>query len=215
MKPFEITLEQLPGIRAGIGLWQNEFHEFTVYDHTLVVVEEVKAMDADDNLIAAAWLHDIAKPTVATLREYDGIPQMSPNGPPYHTFNGHEVVGEHVVRAFTTDLFVPYSLNQDYIARLVGAHFLPMTGIKNLRKATDMDEFIKAFKSLEDLIEKANLPKDELMKLFMADCMGKGNAPHDQPELLLVRNALLGTDCLQEIYDIQKNGSGFGYYKKE
>ena len=94
--PFEKELIKLPALEKGKDLWQNNFHEFDVYDHTLKFVEFIKKFyreenrQIDPNLIAASYLHDIGKPVVAIEKIKNGVLQEKEPGKPYHEFEDHE-----------------------------------------------------------------------------------------------------------------------------
>ena len=68
---LDSIMEALPEVQKEKNLWQNNFHEFDVYHHTVKFVEHLKKIldeenhEIDLNLIAAGWLHDIGKPTMA------------------------------------------------------------------------------------------------------------------------------------------------------
>ncbi|PIN94937.1 hypothetical protein COU53_01655 [Candidatus Pacearchaeota archaeon CG10_big_fil_rev_8_21_14_0_10_30_48] len=211
---LEERLIQLPSIQAGKGMWQNEYHEFDVYDHTIAVIDALKKETEDIDLISAGYLHDIGKPVSAKLRFYEGVLQEKEPGIPYHTFKDHERIGEELVLQMPDEFFSEYGLNKEKIAKLVGAHYLPMQGIHKMREAGNFVDFLEAYRNLEKAIDKTELDRNEVMGIFLADCIGKGDAPEDQQELLLVRDILLGEGDLNEIYNIQKNTIRRGYAEK-
>lgn len=191
MKQYEKDIKQMPEIQVMKGIWQNDFHEFDVYNHTMDFVRHIRKMTDDDNIIAAGYLHDIGKPVTAQPKVKNGIWLERSPTQKYHTFPNHEAVGEDMVRAMSPELFDTYNLNQDRVAKLVGVHYEPMKGIKQMRKATSKTDFIDAFENLEGIIEKSNLPKEEVWMMFLADTLSKGQTCTDQPELETVRDLAL------------------------
>ena len=214
---LEEVLLNTPEVAAEKGIIQNEFHQYDVYDHTIAVVKALKEKTNDPNMIAAAYLHDIGKPITAKPREYEGVLQKDENGNIRHTFPDHEFVGEEMVRKMNPNLFIEYNLDQDKVARIVGIHYEPMKGIHAMRKTRTYTDFEKAYHQLERTLDQSGLTMEEVMNIFLADSIGKGNAPVDQPELLLVRDVLLMKRnlSLREVYKVQKNTIRRGYAEKE
>jgi len=195
----------LKEIRKGIDIWQNEFHEYDVYDHTKHFVIELQHYTNDINMLVAGCLHDIGKPIVAKPKlNPDGTIQEKEPGKPYHTFDDHEKVGEQIVREMNPELFKRYGLDQEKIAKLVGSHYLPMKGIKAMRKAKDFEEFKSAFEKLEKDLEQTGL-KDEVMLMFLADKLAQGKGCTDKEELMMIRDFITERKgSLEEIYNIQR-----------
>jgi len=222
LSDLEQRLMNLPEIQAGIGLIQNEYHAFDVFDHTMEVVRYVKERSSDKDLIAAAYLHDIGKPVTAKPRVYDGVLQKDEEGRQRHTFPNHEYVGEEMVREMSNKFFEENNLNQEKIGKLVGAHYLPMIGIAKTRKTRNYQEFVSAFNSLAQEIDKTGLDREELMNLFHADTLGKGNTFGDGEELLKIKEILVNKsnpeEMIREVYEMQlreaENGK-YGYVIKE
>ncbi len=217
LEKLEQRLLQIPQILAGINLIQNEYHQFDVYEHTLAVAREIKKFNPSQDLLAAAYLHDIGKPSAAKPRMYGGIPQFDEKGRQRHTFPNHEFTGAEIVRTLDKQIFASLELNQEHIAQLVGAHYLPMKGIEPMRATQNYLDFEKKFHELEKIITSTKLNHEELMNLFAADSIGKGDVWGDLPELLEIRKAILGENNLKEIYLMQKicGGNKYGYAKKE
>ncbi len=206
---LEQKLIQLPQLQAGKGVWQNKFHEFDVYGHTLSYVHHIKELTADPEMIVAGYLHDIGKPVVKKIKITNGVIEEKKPGKPYHEFDDHEKEGERMVREMDPDLFNEYGLDQDRIARLVGAHYAPMKGIKEMRKTTNWDDFVSAYRALEETINETNVPKEEVMTMFLADCLAKGKSCTDVEELKAVREAILTSGRnLARVYRIQKGMYG-------
>jgi hypothetical protein len=195
----------LKEVRKGIDLWQNEFHEYDVYEHTKHFVTELQRYTDDINMLVAGCLHDIGKPVVAKLKlNPDGTIQEKEPGKPYHTFDDHEKVGEEMVRKMDPELFKKYGLDQEKIAKLVGGHYVPMKGIKAMREAKDFEEFKSAFEKLEKDLEKTGL-KNEIMLMFLVDRLAQGKGCTDREELMLIRDFILERKgSLEEIYKIQR-----------
>jgi putative nucleotidyltransferase with HDIG domain len=208
---LEQRLRELPEISAGRGIWQNRFHEFDVYNHTIQYVEALREMTSDIDLIAAGYLHDIGKPVVAKPKIKDGKREEKAPGLSYHEFDDHEKVGEEMVRKMPSELFNLYLLNQERIAKLVGAHYLPMENIKKMRKTKDYQEFLEQYKQLEVTLNSTGLPKEDVMTMFIADCISKGKSCTDIEELKLAREAILSngnSDLVIKLYNIQKTMYG-------
>jgi putative nucleotidyltransferase with HDIG domain len=214
---IERELLQLPEILAGRNLIQNEYHQFDVYDHTIAVIESLKEFKPNEDLIAAACLHDIGKPIVAKPRIYKGIPQLDAEGRQRHTFPDHEIVGAKIVRNLDNRLFNNLGLNQENIARLVEAHYLPMTEIGLMRATENPIDFERNFQRLKNSLSNRGFNLSDLMDLFAADSLGKGDIWGDLSELLEVRGAVLGKNNLELIYNMQKaqGGKKYGYARKE
>ena len=206
MERFEIDMMLVKEVQAGKGCIQNPFHEFDVYDHTLVMVNEVKKLTTDKEVIAAAWLHDIGKPVVAEPRIKNGEIMFNEHGQQYQTFPDHEVVGEKMVHNLDQQLFIRHELSQARIAKLVGSHFLPMKGIKKMRKTASWSDFIQAFKDLETTLDQTG-DKVKVLTMFVADTIAKGQGAEDIAELMAIRQAYLdqdNQDLLIRIYKIQQ-----------
>jgi len=208
LEKIDAVFSALPEILRGQNLWQNDFHEFDVFTHTTECVRHLKEFSHNPNLIAAAWLHDVGKPAIATPKLNQDGHQVEKDGKAYHTFKNHERVGQEIVEGMPPELFASLGLDQQKIATLVGGHFLPMRHIKKMRQAAKFEEFSDNFHRLND--ELGNQPpvsKKELLDIFLADSLAKGQAK-DQPELLAVRETLLKTEVtetdLHHLYDIQK-----------
>ena len=118
-KTLDQLLISLPEVKAGKGIWQNPFHEFDVYDHSLDFVKHIKDLTDDLNLIVAGYLHDIGKPVCKIPTYKDGVLQEKEPGKPYHRFKNHEHVGANMVREMNSNIFLQYGLDKIKIADLV------------------------------------------------------------------------------------------------
>ena len=202
-------LSALPEVQAGRNLWQNDFHEFDVYEHTSEFVRHLSELTDNRNIRAAGWLHDIGKPVVATPKlDRDGKPIFRAPGQPYHNFDDHESVGEEMVRDMDPEFFISLKLDQDKVASLVGSHYLPMKGIKAMRKTENFIDFFNAFTSLNKTLESASASKEEILDMFVADKLAQGKFCTDQEELFAIREVLLYDDHsnndLRRLYDMQQ-----------
>ena len=204
------TLDQyftnLPEVQAGRGMFQNKFHQFDVFVHSLQFVKHVKKLTDDPDIIAAGYLHDIGKPVVATPKYKNGVLQERAPGKPYHSFDNHENVGGDMVREMDNTQFKRFGLNQDRIADLVACHYIPMKGIKKIRKATTYDQFVENVKELEQTLDSQNVTREEVLTMFLADKLAQGKYCTDRDELFAIREVLLnqGNLKLQDIYQMQQ-----------
>ncbi len=199
----------LPEIQAGKDLWQNKFHQYDVLEHTQKFVECLSEFSKDRNVRAAGWLHDIGKSIVAIPKiSKDGLVEYSIDGKKYHTFPNHEIVGEEMVKKMDPKIFKEFDLDQEKIASLVGCHYLPMKGIKVLRKSTSFHNFKIAFNHLEQVLGHMSVSQEEVLDMFIADSLSKGMGCSDREELLLVRETLLKNNNTDEdllkIYQLQR-----------
>ena len=76
----------LPELVEGIGLHQNRYHSYDVWEHTVRAVDATPAVEGDDLAIVrlGALLHDVAKPRTAAPKE---------GSPTENSFFGHDLVG--------------------------------------------------------------------------------------------------------------------------
>ncbi|MBW2986619.1 HD domain-containing protein [Candidatus Woesearchaeota archaeon] len=197
--------KDLSELKAGKGVWQNEFHQYDVYTHMVKCAEHIKEFTSDRDLIAAAYLHDIGKPVAAKPKYKDGVIQRHPSGAQYHKYKNHESIGEQMVREMDSDFFKKLDLNQDRVAHLVGYHYMPMTHIKVMRKMSTYEGFLKHYQQLDKLLDEAPVEKEDIMILFLADTLAKGGHIENKAELLTIRKALLGQEKnLRKVYEIQR-----------
>lgn len=226
VEEFNAIMKELLKKYSKKYLFQNEFHEFDVYEHTKEFVKHLlqilnkENQKIDFNLIAAGWLHDIGKPITAIPKVKDGIIQERESGKPYHKFTNHEIEGEKIVKEMDPEIFKNLCLDQMKIASLVRYHFLPMIGIEKMRGTKNWNEFQQEYiflkKELEEISkpkDRASVSKEEILLMFLADKLAQGDPKKyvtDQEELFAIRNALLLKDKdqeeekLKEIYELQK-----------
>jgi len=214
---FEEEIKNFPELTKGKDLWQNKFHEFDVYEHSLKFVEFIKKFaqqnnkSLDPNIVAAAYLHDIGKPVIAKEKIKDGILLEKEPGKPYHEFDDHEILGEQMVRKMPNNFFDSYSLDQEKVAKLVGAHFIPMKSIKQMRKTTNFLDFVSSYHELEKRLDETGLTREEVMELFVADSYAKGTGCTDLDELIKTMEAVLSggqEEKIKELYKIEKSMYG-------
>jgi len=203
---FEKELKKLPWLLKGKDLWQNKFHDFDVYKHTLEFVKHLKKLTDDPDLICAGYLHDVAKPVVAELKYKDSKIQEKEKGKPYHSFHGHEKKGEEMVLHMDSNFFKKYGLSQKRIARLVAVHYSPMKGIKKMRKSKNYQEFLNNFYKLKKELESCDVSKQDILLMFLADRLAQGEGCIDKEELFAIRECLLDNDSnLKKIYSLKKS----------
>lgn len=177
LNSLEETLTNLPEIIACQGIWQNEFHKYDVYNHIMAVVKTIKFLTSDLNLIVAAYLHDIGKPqTKKEKKDKEGNTLEKEPGKTYHSFQGHEEEGEKMIRNMNYSFFEEYKLDKEKIARLVGFHYMPLKYLKKMRKAKNYNDFLSSYNELEKSIQEKGIDVNELIILFIADFIGKGNS---------------------------------------
>lgn len=204
-KELEHTLLNLPELIAGKGIWQNDHHEYDVFNHSVECARYIMGLTDDLDLIVAAFLHDIGKPTIKTLKIVDGKLIEKNPGEPYHKFTGHATEGEIIVRNMTYDFFDKYGLDKEKIARLVGAHYFPTTYVKKMRKASGYDSFISLYNQLESELDATGLKREDIMLLFQADHVAHGKGCSETDELTVLRYALLGKPGMKDrLFELQK-----------
>lgn len=203
-KELENILLNLPELVAGKGIWQNNHHEFDVFMHSVECARYMMEFTDDIDLIAAAFLHDIGKPSIRILKYVDGVLMEKRPGEPYHKFTGHAAEGEKIVRAMTYDFFGKFNLNKEKIARLVGAHYFPTSYIKKMRKVHGRDAFIELYRQLESELDASGVERGDLMLLFHADQKAHGKGDSASDELSILRFALLGKPGMKDrLFELQ------------
>ena len=142
----------IPELELGIGFeQQNRHHDKTVYDHTIVVIENTPP---DPALRLAALFHDIGKPVSFS---------MDKHGEGH--FYGHQMVGEKMTRVIMVLLkFVRSTIHK--VCILVRYH---MTRFERLNE--------KGVKKLINRVGRENL--NQLFILQIADILGS-RSPQDE-----------------------------------
>lgn len=193
METLDKKLQNLPSIKAGEGMYQSKFHEYDVYNHTMKYVDYLKEITSSPELIVAGYLHDVGKPIVAKPKVVDGVVQFREDGVMYHDFHDHEKVGEQAVREMDSSLFDTLGVDQSRVADLVGCHYIPMTGMKAMKRSSSFDEFVAHYHMLENVLDEAPVSREECLTMFIADTYSKGKSCNDNEYLFAVKDALLGS----------------------
>jgi tRNA nucleotidyltransferase (CCA-adding enzyme) len=137
----------LPELAEGIGVAQNVYHAYDVYEHALATVDATEP--GDIVLRLAALFHDVGKPQTKTVE----------NG--FAHFYRHELVGEVMARGALDRLRFPTAITAD-VARLVLHHMY----------AADPD--LQA-KTLRNFLRRITLDLiDRQFALRAADIVGSG-----------------------------------------
>lgn len=225
-----LSVEEIKNaMEKGNFLWQNVFHEYDVYDHSADYLKHIKKFSDDPNIIAASYLHDIGKPMVAKpkLDKKTGQVLEKEPGIPYHSFDDHEKVGADFIRNLDPKTFTELNkkfnldLDQERISQLINCHYLPMKGIKGLRKLIKEEktfaEWKQAFEKLEQSLDKPaeapNVPRSEILLMFLADKLAQGPNLQDKNELMAIRDIMSKENLtskdkkkeLEKIYQIQQD----------
>jgi len=137
----------LPELLEGVGVTQNEFHRFTVWEHSLLATAAVRP---ELHLRLAALFHDIGKPRTRTVLEGK-----------VHFFD-HEKVGALMTREILTQLRYPGALVEKVVHLVqqhMGLHYTP--GMKEA-----------AIRRLLGRVGAENIP--DLVALQAADRLASG-----------------------------------------
>lgn len=145
-----------PELGAMAGVEQGRYHHLDVWDHTLLVLDELGPADLPIRL--AALLHDVAKPATRTI---DAQGQTR--------FFGHEAVGAQMAQAFLERLRFPSEVAA-VVAKLVKNHmrlgsaptFTPAAARRLIR---DLGEDLDALFALVEADARALRPGVKTMDL--------------------------------------------------
>ncbi|MCL5038597.1 MAG: HD domain-containing protein, partial [Firmicutes bacterium] len=137
----------LPELLEGVGVTQNEFHRFTVWEHSLLTVGAIRA---ELHLRLAALFHDVGKPRTRSQREER-----------VHFFN-HEQVGAEMTRDALSRLRYP-GATIDRVVHLVGQHM-------SLHYTPGMKD--AAIRRVIARVGRENIP--DLVALLVADRRASG-----------------------------------------
>jgi len=209
MRPELKRLAELGIVRAGIGLYQNEYHQQDVYQHTLLCVEKLEAMAARDTLIAAGYLHDVGKPRLAVPIIRGGKMVTDREGHVLHYFKeGHEALGREMVLLLPEEIFISLGIDQGEVAEIVGCHYLPMKYFMNLKYIEGKEQLRSFYEELERALDKAPAKRDDIIDIFVADCLAKANIEPHIPALSLLYRFLKGEKDnfaeLAELWELYK-----------
>ncbi len=97
----------IPELLEGVGMEQNRFHAYDVYEHTLRALDAAPAEAPDVRL--AALLHDVAKPRTKRVVDGEG------------TFYDHQNLGALMTREILDRLRFPHA-ERDRVSHLVAQH---------------------------------------------------------------------------------------------
>ncbi|MBI2876508.1 MAG: HD domain-containing protein [Candidatus Tectomicrobia bacterium] len=199
-------LADLGVVRAGIGLYQNEFHKFDVYQHTLQCVENLVGMGAHPDLLAAGYLHDIGKPRLAVPLIQNGQVVTDAEGHPLHDFKpGHEELGREMVLLLPEEIFEELGLNQKVVAEIVGCHYLPMTQFKKLKHLSSKEGLRRFYEDFHQILDQAPARREDIVDICVADALAKGTSDPHRPVLKALRDFLVDKkDNFEELYQFWK-----------
>ena len=110
--------------------------------------------------------------------------------------------------------------NNERISQLINCHYLPMKGIKGLRtlikEEKPYQEWVQAFNNLEQSLDKPaeapDVPRSEILLMFLADKLAQGPNLADKQELMAIRDIMSDNDLsdqekekgLEKIYNLQQ-----------
>jgi len=200
---LENKLLNLPELLLGDKMWQNKYHEYDVYEHTVKYVEFLKTLTDESEMIVVGYLHDIGKPVLRIEREKEFQLRKDEKG--YDVFEGHEKRGAQMIKEMDSSLFVQYNLDQDIISKFVGSHYIPMKHFLKMQEMDDWNDFIVEYTALNQELEETGLDKDKQMMLFLADSVAKGSKCEDLDEMFMFRAAIVnGNGFLEKLYRLQR-----------
>lgn len=127
----------LPELEACVDFEQNRFHDYDVFKHTLLVVENTEPQLL---LRLTALLHDIAKPLTLSVDEQGE-----------RHFYRHEAVGAEVARDILKRFHFPNALIND-VEKLIAMHMRShQSGASGIRRILrDADELYPAWRAFKD-----------------------------------------------------------------
>lgn len=153
-----VLAQFMPELEDGVGVEQNQAHDFTVWEHLLRSLQAAADKGFPTHVRLAALFHDIGKPQ---SRRYSKDTQD-------YTFYGHEVVGARITREILNRLKFPHDLRDDVVT-LVRWHMF----------FSDPDEI--TLSAVRRLLRRVG--KDliwDLMDLRVCDRIGTGR-PKEEP----------------------------------
>lgn len=169
-------LTELGVVKAGMGLYQNEYHSLDVYQHALICVEKLELMGARDALIVAGCFHDIGKPRLALPIFRNGKILTDNEGHILHQFKeGHEALGHEMVLLLPEEIFAELGIDQREVAEIVGCHYLPMKYFMTLRYVQGRNQLKAFYDKLKKALDRAPAKREDIIDIFVADCLAKGD----------------------------------------
>lgn len=193
-------LARHPLVRAGSGVFQNRWHLHDVETHTLAVVEILRLLGADKTLLVAGYLHDIGKPQVRIPELREGMAVFSPEGHAYHDFPKHEEKGKEMVLAMDDGMFRRLGVDKTMVAGIVGAHYIPMTYIKRMKKLPNYLVFEDALSELQRTLFRLPVKTRYVLDIFYADKASTGDNATDAPFIFAMRDFLAGSIRTGDLY---------------
>jgi hypothetical protein len=149
-------------------------------------------MKGSPSVIAAGALHDVGKPIVKTTEIVDGKEKLS--------FEGHAEAGRKAVLDLPDDIFAKYSLDKDYIARLVLYHDAIMFGARPIKSANCLRATENMLEGLVAELSGIPIDQEDLIMLFLADINAQGDCATDKEFMLSIARYLVGEATEQDVY---------------
>lgn len=131
---------------------QNKWHAHGVFLHTMYVVYYV-LKNKEYKMLAAAFLHDIAKPIIAYQNNSDKTTGE-------YSFTNHEEISYQIVKNW------PLST---YTKKLIRYHYL-LRGMSNSKKRNQMGKYHRMKRSYDSLSDSF---KEDLTKFMIFDDLAK------------------------------------------
>jgi hypothetical protein len=159
------AFEELPFMTAARHIRANSFHEHNLFVHLCRTAEYLIQSQNAPDVIAAGYLHDIAKVVLATPK---------PQGT-YSKGANHAQIGECIILNMNAAFFASHGLNQRYTARLVGQHDAPLKLMVRLRQQNvNIESFVEGVKQYQQQLHQ-DAQGSDILDLFWADSRAKGN----------------------------------------
>jgi tRNA nucleotidyltransferase (CCA-adding enzyme) len=154
----------IPELQLGVGHAQNKWHSFTVWQHTVVTVDNIAG---DPLRRLGALLHDVGKPASAKPAYEEGM----------FSFHDHDEIGADIAK----DIVARLKLTNAEQVRVVGMVEHHMFGYTP--KTTD--------KALRRFIKRAGVELiPDLVALRVADIIGKGLGEDPEEKLNGIRERI-------------------------